>query len=261
MPVPSVSTNKEQMLSRIRAALGRDAVTTEPVELMPFGARTTRQSVEELLDQFRTELEMVGGHVATVASTDEVRCYLGKLISADTSIEVALSDGVILRELGVAEFLSTSGVQVVSPLPEFAATETQQTKSTATGEFSRHDESDLMERYKRALLKARIGITSADYAIAETGSLVLVSGGEHHRLASLLPFIHVCLLDINRIVPTLCDLLARVKAQHGPAQSTPLAITLITGPSRTADIEHTLTTGIHGPNELHVLIYGFVTEP
>jgi L-lactate utilization protein LutC len=242
------------MLSRVRAALGRDA-TSEPVEMTPFDVRATSQSFEELLAQFSTEMELVGGHVTTVAMADEVKSYLDKIVPTDTQLESALSDAVVLREFSIAEFLSAKGLRVVPSLPEFAATDIEQSERAAKGESRELYERHLLERYKRALLKARIGITSADYAIAETGSLVLIAGREHHRLTSLLPFIHICLLDARRIVPNLHGLLARIKAEHGSSQSTPPAITFITGPSRTADIEHTLVTGIHGPNELHVLIY------
>jgi L-lactate utilization protein LutC len=242
------------MLSRVRAALGRDAAS-EPVEMMPFEVRATSQSFEELLAHFTTEMELVGGHVATAATADEVKSYLDKMVPAETQLDVALSDAEVLREFGIAEFLSAKGLRVVPSLPEFAATDNEQSGRAAKEESLELHQHHLLERYKHALLKARIGITSADYAIAETGSLVLVSGREHHRLTSLLPFIHICLLDARRIVPNLHDLLARINAKHVTSQSTPPAITLITGPSRTADIEHTLITGIHGPNELHVLIY------
>ena len=80
--------------------------------------------------------------------------------------------------------------------------------------------------------------------------LALISGGERHRLISLVPPVHVCILDPRRILPSLADLLAA----YGP-QGLPRALTFITGPSRTADIELTITVGIHGPRALHVVLY------
>jgi L-lactate dehydrogenase complex protein LldG len=98
-------------------------------------------------------------------------------------------------------------------------------------------------------------VTCADYAIADTGTLVLIAGREQHRLISLVPSIHLCLLDATRIVGTLPELLRRVRERYVSTETAPCAMTFITGPSRTADIELTLTTGVHGPTELHVLLY------
>ena len=91
------------------------------------------------------------------------------------------------------------------------------------------------------------GVTTAQLGIAETGTLVLESARERSRLASLVPPIHVALLSTRCICDSLGDALARV-------DPTSHAITLITGPSRTSDIELTLVVGVHGPQTVHVLL-------
>ena len=91
------------------------------------------------------------------------------------------------------------------------------------------------------------GVTTAQWGIAETGTLVLESARERSRLLSLVPPIHVALLSTRCICESLGDALARVSvASH--------AITFITGPSRTSDIELTLVVGVHGPQTVHVLL-------
>lgn len=95
-----------------------------------------------------------------------------------------------------------------------------------------------------------VGITTAQAAIAETGTLVLDSSVERNRLLSLVPPVHIALLDASKIYPTLGETLAML--QNGDEISP--AITFITGPSRTADIELTLAIGVHGPQELYVII-------
>src|SRR6266487_1133340 len=91
------------------------------------------------------------------------------------------------------------------------------------------------------------GVTTAQWGIAETGTLVLESARERSRLASLVPPMHVALLSTSRICASLADALARVDvASH--------AVTLITGPSRTSDIELTLVVGVHGPQVVHILL-------
>jgi L-lactate utilization protein LutC len=95
-----------------------------------------------------------------------------------------------------------------------------------------------------------VGITKAQAGIAETGTLVLDSAVELNRLVSLVPPVHIAILDASRIYATLGETLAML--QSGDEISP--AITFITGPSRTADIELTLTVGVHGPRELYVII-------
>ena len=103
---------------------------------------------------------------------------------------------------------------------------------------------------KQDLFTVDVGITSAQAGIAETGTLVLDSSKERNRLVSLVPPVHIAILDASKIFLTLGEALAAL--QSGPELSP--AITFITGPSRTADIELTLTLGVHGPQELYVII-------
>ncbi len=96
-----------------------------------------------------------------------------------------------------------------------------------------------------------VGISTAQAAIAETGTLVLDSASERHRLVSLVPPVHIAIINASSIVETLSDALALLqKKEISPA------ITFITGPSRTADIELTLAIGVHGPQELYVIVDG-----
>jgi L-lactate dehydrogenase complex protein LldF len=94
----------------------------------------------------------------------------------------------------------------------------------------------------------RAGVTGALVGIAETGSLLLISGAGQTLTASLLPEVHVVVLRTSQILPNLADALRR------PEVRTAQAGVIISGPSRTADIEMTLTIGVHGPGELHVFL-------
>jgi L-lactate dehydrogenase complex protein LldG len=107
---------------------------------------------------------------------------------------------------------------------------------------------DRLERLSRdALFACDAGVTTAQWGIADTGTLVLESAREQSRLLSLVPPIHVALLSTRCICDSLREALGRVSvASH--------AITFITGPSRTSDIELTLVVGVHGPQTVHVLL-------
>ncbi len=100
------------------------------------------------------------------------------------------------------------------------------------------------------LFNFEVGITRAQAGIAETGTLVLDSSCERNRLVSVVPPVHIAILRASRIYATLAEVLTML--QSAPELSP--TITFITGPSRTADIELTLTIGVHGPQELYVII-------
>ena len=95
-----------------------------------------------------------------------------------------------------------------------------------------------------------VGITTAQAAITETGTLVLDSSRERNRLVSLVPPVHIAIVDASSIFQTLGEALAFI---HQDGNISP-AVTFITGPSRTADIELTLTIGVHGPQEVYVIV-------
>jgi L-lactate dehydrogenase complex protein LldG len=98
--------------------------------------------------------------------------------------------------------------------------------------------------------RADVGITACDGAIAETGSLVLLSGPGRSRIVSLLPPVHIAIVRRDQLVFTMAEFLA---ANTGRLQQA-ASCTFVTGPSRTADIELTLTLGIHGPGRVVVII-------
>jgi L-lactate dehydrogenase complex protein LldG len=103
------------------------------------------------------------------------------------------------------------------------------------------------EATREAAAGAAVGITQADWALADTGTLVQDMTDPAQRLASSLPEIHVALLSPERILPGMGEVLERVD----PRLAAFLAF--ITGPSRTADIERVLTIGVHGPRRLVIL--------
>ncbi len=95
-----------------------------------------------------------------------------------------------------------------------------------------------------------VGVSAAQYAIADTGTLVLESDVEKHRLVSLVPPAHIAVVEADKICLTIAGALAKV---NQGSELSP-AVTMITGPSRTADIELTLAIGVHGPQELYVIV-------
>jgi L-lactate utilization protein LutC len=109
----------------------------------------------------------------------------------------------------------------------------------------------LGEGDRDTLFGADVGITGADYLIAETGSVVLSSRPDSPRSVSLLPPVHIVVAEGSRIVPDLFDLFACLGRE---ATDLPAGLTIVTGPSKTGDIELRLVTGVHGPGEVHVVV-------
>lgn len=91
-------------------------------------------------------------------------------------------------------------------------------------------------------------VSRALYGVAETGSVVLASSPDEPRARSLLPDVHITILSIDRIVQSLADLMCAVRGDL------PSALAIVTGPSRSRDIEQKLATGVHGPGRVCVVL-------
>ena len=98
-----------------------------------------------------------------------------------------------------------------------------------------------------------VGVTGAFVGIAETGTLMLLSGSETPATVSLLPETHIAVLESGRIVATMEQAWDRLRVERG---ALPRAVNFVSGPSRTADIEQTVTLGAHGPYRVLIIIVG-----
>jgi len=100
-------------------------------------------------------------------------------------------------------------------------------------------------------------VSHAFGAVAETGTLVLTSGADNPTTLNFLPDNHIVVVDVNDVVGDFETIVARLRRHFGERQL-PRLVNLITGPSRSADIEQTLILGAHGPRRLHVILVGEV---
>lgn len=109
--------------------------------------------------------------------------------------------------------------------------------------------------FRQKVIAADIGITGVDYAIAETGSAVLLPRKGLSRVVSLVPPVHIAVVESGQVLPSLDELftLRRQDFLEGDIGS---YMNLISGPSRSADIEYQLVTGVHGPGEVHMILLG-----
>lgn len=206
----------EHILHKVRTALGRSigqAVPPAPPPRLEIPAANP----EARLSSFFRRIEDLAGKTFRAAAPEEARGYVERLLAGRPAVA---SNAPFLRECGIAA------------LP-----------SVRTG-FTDPD------ALRAACAAAEVGITSADYALADTGTLVMLSSRQEARLISLLPPVHLAVLPSQKILSGLDELFTLLP--H-PAEHTS-SLVLITGPSRTADIEQILVRGVHGPGEIHVIV-------
>ena len=108
---------------------------------------------------------------------------------------------------------------------------------------------------RRRIAESDIGITGADYAVAETGSVIVLPRRGVSRLVSVMPPVHIAIVRREDIIGTLDDLfILRRLEYHSNGGDMGSYLNFITGPSRTADIEQTIVVGVHGPREAHLIL-------
>ena len=129
--------------------------------------------------------------------------------------------------------------------------------------FSEHEDVDAQDdvplenrsRFRQQVIDSYIGLTSADFCMADTAALVMRTRPGQARSVSLVPSIHVAVIGIDQIVANLKELFALLKwdAEH-QTEGLTNCMTFISGPSKTADIEATMVDGAHGPREVHIYV-------
>lgn len=220
-------SNREAFLSRVRMAaeLGRPF----RVPLQPVPANIGYIGAEgDLVTRFALEVNEVGGQAYVVPDLAAASQQLHLLLAEAGARSAVVWQHELLTRLGLTELLSAPGVKAldVDSLGALPADER-----------------------RRMLLDCEVGITSCACAIAETGTLMMCSQPGHERVASLLPPMHIAIVERQQIVPDLIDAFAALGNKALPSN-----VTFITGPSKTGDIELQLTTGVHGPGKWRVIV-------
>jgi L-lactate dehydrogenase complex protein LldG len=141
--------------------------------------------------------------------------------------------------------------RLVAELGGRSVVTTPEPVATAVGRRLADRGASVEEATVESAARAGLGVTGAVAAIAATGSLVLDSRAAGGRIASLLPTVHLCVASVNTLLPTPADVLRRLGSA---TDALPPSLVLVTGPSRTGDIEQLLTLGAHGPTALHVVL-------
>ncbi len=249
-------TTREDMLKRIRQALsqpleGPSVAPPNPVPTEDLTGVMPAIPPEELLPKFEEELAKVGGAHHRATNRRELEDTLHAIVNQAHAPSVVLSRNTLIAELGLAEAVRAWNVETFT-WPGFDA---DLPPGNPKGRADSAVPAAERARYREACFAAQVGITGADFALAETGSLVVTSATESSQLASLAPPVHVALYRRSQLVASLDDVLARLDMPRTSQDSIPgRSIVFITGTSRTADIEQILIKGVHGPREVHAIL-------
>jgi L-lactate dehydrogenase complex protein LldG len=210
---------RDDVLNRIRAALGRTQPLTsaQAAAMRDKLARHPRGPLPSMswdrVARFRERCLSLSSTVDDVASLDAVPEAVARFLSAN-----ALgTNGVCWPQFAELDW-SAAGLAIEARAPQERDT---------------------------------IGITGAYCAIAETGTLMLLSAPTMPAVTSLVPETHIAVVPVSRIVPAMEDGWDLLRREHGDL---PRQVAFVSGPSRTADIEMTLVLGIHGPYRVHILL-------
>lgn len=223
-------SQREAFLERVRKAVaeGNRAGAVPPMPTR--GGVGYQGSGPDPVVRFCQELAAAGGKGYVAADPDAVVHTIQSILQSLNAHRVLLTRGGLIDRLDLETRLKQIGLEVKT---------VDETSPNPREEF----------------FAADVGITVVHRLIAETGTVVLASKPMEPRSASLLPPVHICLAAREQLLPDLFDLFDLFAPAASPTQSLPPScLTLITGPSKTGDIELKLVTGVHGPGEVHVIL-------
>jgi len=219
-----------KIIASVKDALGSGARNNshhpDATAAMPVSPSAQRA---ELASAFARELEEVGGRFLGIVTPAELTNRIVSFAGEIGARTVALGQGVAFDMDVMGEALERADFRIVRTIP--------------------------VADIERAAMRARVadadlGIAEADFGIASTGTLAVVSNANRPGSLTLLPPASLVIVQIDRVMPNL----AAVLAEMGPRGVAENRMTLITGPSRTADIEKRIVIGVHGPKSLHVIV-------
>jgi len=234
----------------------------------------------ELIQQFTLEAQKSGAFVYQAATSADALDRIEKILQGKKVKNIVKSKSMVSEEIGLNRFLENRGYRVVeTDLGEWiiqlagerpshiTAPALHKTKEEIAKLLSERlhrevppDPKEIVKLAKEQLRKefilADVGISGANLAVAESGTLMIVSNEGNARLVTSLPPVHIAVITAEKIVETLEQATALVKALILASSGAKMTayVSLITGTSRTTDIEKQLVMGVHGPEELHIII-------
>jgi L-lactate dehydrogenase complex protein LldF len=232
------------------------------------------ERLPDLLEEFKQRLEEVDGQFHYARDAEEARRIIGEICTRAGAGIVTKSKSMATEEILLNPYLEKLGMEVVetdlgermvqlthSHPSHLIAPAIHLTKEDAAAVFGVEPTVEAIQAEARRSLRekfinASVGISGANAAIAETGTVMIVTNEGNADLTVTLPQVHIALFGIDKIVATLDDAtsMLRMLPRSGTGQRISSYVNFVTGPSRSADIEQSLTIGVHGPREMHCVV-------
>ena len=201
---------------------------------------------QQLIQKFCTAAEKVSAVVKDVGTTAAAFSYIMKLCVGKSSCRLMASGCEAPLSADAGRVCDQKQQKIIAAsLPDPGDT------SQLADLCDEHNIGFVSENLRDHLAGVDIGVTLADFAVADTGTLVIDSSGEDLRLTTMISEIHAAILPKSRIRDTIFDV---EDALCKMMKTAPNYCSFISGASRTADIERVLALGVHGPLELHILL-------
>ena len=188
---------------------------------MPLNAE-----LQDRISQFQKEIRLLGGQCHLAATPVELANMILEIV-LNAKCKLAIIDSYIDNNDEIRSTLTKHGIDAIRIQDSQATLE--------------------------CLSKADVGITHADVVVSQTATVIIKTARDEDRLASCLPRVHIAIVSTTRLVEKLTDATQYLKTNLQTNE--PCVISFVSGPSRTSDIEMKQVLGVHGPHEVHVILF------
>lgn len=233
-PIQRQAVTLEEFLAPIASRLGHDASTPAPIfdaSLARTPHVTDELSAPELIERFCAEAAALGTELSRCASADLAKT-LAQVVKKNGAGLIVLPAEQRFDELGLVKEL----------------------QADPANELYRWSPEAGREQNVQQAASANIGVTFVYAGIAETATVVQPCSAECGRSVSLLPAVHIAIIDAKTIVPAMRDVLQRMEGERKEGRDLASQTVFISGPSNTADIELVRVEGVHGPTKVTYII-------
>ncbi|MCF8566255.1 LUD domain-containing protein [Alicyclobacillus tolerans] len=225
---------EEDFFANIARRLGRpqplaSAPSRDVVGAPGFWQDYRLADVQQRIAKFQEELEKLGGQAKVYVSLESMQEGLADLLEQLQPEKIGCWNERALEEFQLSSVLAGRQTQYWDGAKD---------PSALVSEFASVD----------------VGITGADFAIADTGTIAVVANGNQGRSVSLLPSVHIAIVKSSSICTRMGEVLAEVAKMQADDSTRSSSINFITGPSRSSDIENDLSIGVHGPAAVFALV-------
>ena len=241
-------TSRTKFLDRVKRALGRHSDSkidlskhgffNNPEPAYQDALKDSIENAQELLDEFKKNAESLGWNTYKISDVSGAREILIRILSQIGARSVVCTNEPAVIQMQLEKILNDGGINITKMMVE-----NRNAMNPAE-----------IEKHLRSVAEVSdVGITGCDFAVAETGTVVVVPKLGVSRLVSLIPPVHIAVVHLGQVLRSLDELFAvrRYETITGTENG---YMNLISGPSRSGDIENIMIQGVHGPGEVHLIL-------